>query len=815
MEEKKQEFQARLPARISGLVFWGLVLIGLFSAVIVLGEIENELETKHRNSTQYLAYEIEEVLEKYYEAPIIQNNNGRVKLVINSLRDVMGFTSVSLTEGEHSVTSGAIKADDKIYRQTIHFYPKNSTRLSEVTASVYFPNEEATISNLRKNMLLIVGCSVFVFGLFLQRILNRLLSKPFLDMVKTAEQLTSGNKTIRFNDERQDEFGYLGGFINQALQKMLKQQDALNDALRRAAKYEDDLKEERDRAEVTLTSITDAVISVDVNGDVQFLNPSAEELLGVTQEDAVNRKFEDIAHITSDITGEPLPDTLEECFSTGGVYEFPEYSSLINSESVAIAIEASVAAMNNDEGRLIGAVIVIQDVSHTRKLTRQLSYQATHDMLTGLYNRRKFEEVLGEALINVKEENALHTFCYLDLDQFKIVNDTCGHVAGDELLRQIPDLFHHVLRSGDILARLGGDEFGILLENCNIQQAIQIAENIRQQIKDYRFVWDDKTFEIGASIGVVGITNENADLTVIMSSADVACYAAKDSGRNCVHIYESMDNEAALRHGEMHLTSRIQHALKEDRFRLYRQPIIGIAGDDSEHYEILLRMVSDADEIIPPGAFLPAAERYNLMCNIDRWVIAESFRYIKDGNGSGPILGTDAVISVNLSGDSINDSEMLDFIVNEKKKHDMSLENVCFEITETVAISNLSKATDFMKSLKEYGCQFSLDDFGSGLSSFAYLKNLPVDYLKIDGSFVKEINNDEIDRAMVTSIHQIGDVMSLKTVAEKVENEEILAILKLIGIDYAQGFHLGQPEAIFTGKYASADTEEKYPYKIL
>lgn len=798
MKETKQEFQFKLPARISGLVFWGLVLISLLSAVLILGKVEAELEAKHLIATQHLAYEIESVLEKHYQYPVLGNNNGRIKLVINTLRDVLGYKSVSLREGDHDITSGVIKPDYKVYQLPIYFYPKNTQKLSEITASVYFPNEKATISELRKNVLLIVGCSVFVFGFFLQKILNRLISKPFLDMVTTAQHFSLGNKSIKFNDKRQDEFGYLGGFINEAIQKLLKQQDDLNVALGRAARSEDELKEERDRAEVTLASITDAVISVDVKGYVQFLNPSAESLLGIAEKDAVNKKFEDITHITSDITGEPLPDTLEECFSTGEVYEFPEYSSLINKESVAIAIEASVAAMKDDSDRLIGAVIVIQDVSHTRKLTRQLSYQASHDMLTGLYNRRKFEELLSEALVTVKEEGSQHTFCYLDLDQFKIVNDTCGHVAGDELLRQIPDLFHHVLRSGDVLARLGGDEFGILLENCNVQQAAQISEKIRQQIKDYRFVWDDKTFEIGASIGVVGITVDNADLTEILSSADVACYAAKDSGRNAVHIYESMDDETALRHGEMHWTGRIQHALNDDRFILYRQPIVSIADDGvGEHYEILVRMLSNSGEIIPPGAFLPAAERYNLMCNIDRWVIAEAFKYIVGERGAGSIIGTDTVISINLSGDSINDNTMLTYIIAEKEKHDMDLGNVCFEITETVAISNLTKATDFMKSLKNFGCRFSLDDFGSGLSSFAYLKNLPVDYLKIDGSFVKEINNDEIDRAMVTSIHQIGDVMSLKTVAEKVENVETLNILKEIGVDYAQGFHLGIPEPIY------------------
>lgn len=797
MDNKTTAFQSKLPARITGLVFWGLVLIGLLAAVVALHGAGDDLVKQNKMNVENLGHRLEDVLEEKYAKPISKATSGRIRHAVISMQDEYGFTAVTLKIDEFEMTTGVVLPEYSVYQHEVQFYTLGANYVNTADVTVYYNNEDKTVSDLRKNILLIVGFSVFIFGLLLQKILNGLISKPFLDMVDTAESITSGDSSIRFDEKREDEFGYLGGFINTAIEQLLHQQDDLNDALRRAELSESDLKIEKERAEVTLTSITDAVITVDIEGIVQFINPSASKLLGVNTDEVVNKKFQDVVNLTNEVTGEPLTDILEACFTTGEAHELPEHASLINNESVAIAIEASVAAMKNDVGDLMGAVIVIQDVSNTRKLTRQLSYQASHDMLTGLYNRRKFEDVLNDALINVREEDKHHAFCYLDLDQFKIVNDTCGHIAGDELLRQIPELFHMVLRTGDIVARLGGDEFGILLENCNVEQAKQIADKIRHKIKDFRFNWDEKIFKIGVSIGVVGISRDNADLAMIMSSADVACYAAKDGGRDRVHVYESDDDATSLRHGEMHWTSRIQHALDNDRFILYKQPIVGISGDDDEHFEILLRMLNDDNEVIPPGAFLPAAERYNLMNSIDKWVVTETFKYIAKGNPKNPIMGTNKIISINLSGGSINDRGMLAFIKEQQKISGIDFKNVCFEITETVAISNLAKASEFMKELKECGCRFALDDFGSGLSSFSYLKNLPVDYLKIDGSFVKEVSRDDIDRALVTSIQQIGEVMSLKTIAEKVEDEETLVVLKKIGIDYVQGYHLGRPESIY------------------
>ncbi|HHJ36016.1 MAG TPA: EAL domain-containing protein, partial [Gammaproteobacteria bacterium] len=689
-----------------------------------------------------------------------------------------------------------VEEDDDVYRYTLHYYPQDSTELHAVKIELYCTNSSTVISDIRKNFLLFIGLGIFIFGMLLQRILQKMLSEPFQKMVLTAEKFSTGDEAIRFDESRADEFGYLGKFINNAINAILLHKNELVQALERASASEVALGLEKERAEVTLHSITDSVVTVDIDECLVYMNPAGEKLLACSNEDIKGRSFKQVFNIVDESTGNLINDPLHECFVTGKIVHLPEHSSLIARDDSIISVEVSIAPMKSDTGDLMGAVIVIQDVSHTRRLTRQLSYQASHDLLTGLYNRRKFEENLEEILVNVREEGKNHTLFYLDLDNFKIVNDTCGHVAGDELLKQLPALFNEVLRSGDIVARLGGDEFGIILENCGLKQATAIADKIRQKIKDYRFIWDDKTFEIGVSVGVIGIDADNCEMSQVLSAADVACYAAKDSGRNRVHVYEPSDEVVAERYGQMHWTARISRALEEHRFQLFQQPIVGATDKSRNHLEILLRMIDEDGSIIPPGAFIPAAERYGLMPEVDRWVIREVFKHMGKDDPADPIKGTDRVFAINLSGDSINDSGLLVYILELKNKYGISLTNVCFEITETVAISNLTKASIFINELKNYGCKFALDDFGSGLSSFAYLKTLPVNYLKIDGSFVRDVSRDSIDRAMVESIQQVGQVMGLRTIAEHVEDESTLGVLQDIGVNYVQGYHLGRPEAI-------------------
>ena len=387
--------------------------------------------------------------------------------------------------------------------------------------------------------------------------------------------------------------------------------------------------------------------------------------------------------------------------------------------------------------------------------------------------------------------------CYLDLDQFKVVNDTCGHIAGDALLQQISMLLKDHARAGDLVARLGGDEFGLLFENCPLVKAEEIARLLCSVIGDLRFAWEDKVFEVGVSIGLVPVTRTSENPTQLLSQADVACYTAKDLGRNRIHVYAPEDEELSRREHELHWASLISGALEQNRFRLYVQPILSLDGSSAttwNHYEVLLRMLDDNDSEILPGVFIPAAERYNLMPSLDRWVIQNTLAYL--GKQRRLLDAGDITLSINLSGNSLNEEGMQAYIEGKLARLNVPPQAICFEITETAVIHNIARASEFIRSLKRLGCRFALDDFGSGLSSFAYLKTLPVDYLKIDGEFVRDMVNDRIDDAMVASINNIGHVMGIKTIAEFVENSAILERLRELGVDYAQGYGIARPEPI-------------------
>jgi diguanylate cyclase (GGDEF)-like protein/PAS domain S-box-containing protein len=436
------------------------------------------------------------------------------------------------------------------------------------------------------------------------------------------------------------------------------------------------------------------------------------------------------------------------------------------------------------------------DITEAYELAQQLSYQASYDPLTGLVNRREFQSHLHRIIVTAQQRHTENALCFMDLDQFKVVNDTCGHIAGDELLRQLAQILKSNIRKQDVLARLGGDEFAILLENCSLQQAERVANSIRLAVQDFRFHWEDNTFSVGVSIGLVPVDWSSETTTDLLRRADTACYTAKDKGRNRIHIYHPNDEELTKRHGEMKWISRINEALRENRLQLWAQRIISL-GDDTvgkgDHFELLVRMQDSDGNVITPDAFFPTAERYSIAARIDRWVITTILNWYSQNPEKFAAL---ALCSINLSGQSLSDEEILRFVINSFENIGIDPRKFCFEITETAAIANLTNATHFIKTLKERGVRFSLDDFGSGLSSFAYLKNLPVDYLKIDGQFVKDVLVDPIDLAMVKSINDIGHVMGKKTIAEFVETRAILDIMEDIGIDYAQGYGIAKPSVL-------------------
>ena len=554
-----------------------------------------------------------------------------------------------------------------------------------------------------------------------------------------------------------------------------------------------DLFAEKERALVTLASIADGVVTTDPDGWVEYLNPIAEQLSGWTTATARGLPMQAILRMVDETNRKLAPNPIEMVLREERTVEAASTLLLVRNDGTEVPIMQSAAPIRSRSGEITGVVLVLHDVSRERQYVAKLSYQASHDSLTGLINRGEFERRLGLALKSAAQLGRHHAVMYLDLDQFKVVNDTCGHAAGDQLMRQVSAVLQRRLREGDTLARLGGDEFGVLLENCAPDNALRIADGLRQTVTECHFAWETRSFNIGVSIGLVNVEDGLFTLNEVMSAADTACYMAKEKGRNRVQVYHAEDSELSTRQGEMEWIGRLQKALEEDRFVLYSQDIAGLdpAHKLADHCEILIRMLDEKGDLVPPMAFIPAAERYNLMPSIDRWVVRNAFAII--ARQQAETGGAPALYAINLSGASIGDERFLEYVREQFSHFAVSPQSICFEITETAAIAKLDKATDFINQFKSLGCLFSLDDFGAGMSSFAYLKHLPVDFLKIDGGFVKDMADDPIDRAMVEAINSIGHVMGKQTIAEFVDGERVIRLLREMGVDYAQGYGVAKP----------------------
>ncbi|WP_076590981.1 EAL domain-containing protein [Herminiimonas arsenitoxidans] len=600
-------------------------------------------------------------------------------------------------------------------------------------------------------------------------------------LVRTADQIAAGNLQARTGIK------YGKEEISQLAQAFDSMVISLQQHETEREQSKAILFAEKERAQVTLESIADAVITTDNLGNIEYMNPVAESLTGWTKAEAEGLPSTRVFKIINGHTREPVPNPVELVFEQQSNVELIKDTVLLSRNGIEYAVEDSAAPIRNREGEIIGVVLVFHDVSDSRKLAIQLSHQAAHDPLTGLFNRREFERRLEVAIDTLGRQTKQHALLYMDLDQFKIVNDTCGHSSGDELLRQITALLQPLVRDSDTLARLGGDEFGAFLENCTPESAVRIAEKLRQTICDFHFVWQDKIFPIGVSIGLVNFNSNALSLPDLLSAADTACYVAKDTGRNRVHIYRAEDHQPAVKQGEIKWNERIQKAFENDSFRLFSHEIVNIRPGKKDFFfdELRLYMADDSGKLIPTSAFIPAAERYHFMPTIDRWVIRTVF-----ARQAAAVLKSDGsslhVLLIKISGTSLDDESFVDFVREQFIHFALPYDSICFAMAETTAITNLTRALSFIDTLKPLGCRFALDDFGSGMSSFAYLKHLDVDFLKIDGSYIKGMESDPVDFAKIEAIQHISNVMGIKTIAPNVDDEATLNKLKSVGIGYVQ-----------------------------
>jgi len=572
---------------------------------------------------------------------------------------------------------------------------------------------------------------------------------------------------------------------------------------------EQNLFAEKELAQVTLKSIGDAVITTDALGRIRYLNPIAEKLTGWKFREAQNKPLTEIFNIINQYTRESIVSPVDLVLQNNSIYELANNTLLISRDGTEYSIEDSAAPIQDHQGHLIGVVVVFHDVTKSRNLANKISWQATHDVLTGLYNRRKFEEKVELAIQDAQNEEANHALCYLDLDRFKSVNDTCGHGAGDELLRQITKTLQDEIRDADVFARLGGDEFGILFHQCPIKIAEKLADHLRLIVQDFRFIWESQVFQIGVSIGLVSVDSDAIDLSSLMSRADSACYAAKKKGRNCIYVYHQEDKLMPQCMSEIESVKKLSSALAENLFCLFAQPIIALTTNDDhqefqakkhfEHCEIYLGLTEKSEKSTKSKLFLPDARNCNLMSDIDHWVISNflaNYKAYCQKHGKQKLRFPAKIYNINLSEASINDYEFSLFLKNQLESYTFPSKTICFAITETVVLSNPDRTIALMESLKNLDCLLALDNFGQETMSLSCLKNLPIDYLKIDGSLIKNIDHDAVDFTAVQCLIQVSQVMNIKTIAKDIEDKFKIASLKKMGIDFIQGETIAKPSLL-------------------
>jgi diguanylate cyclase (GGDEF)-like protein/PAS domain S-box-containing protein len=606
----------------------------------------------------------------------------------------------------------------------------------------------------------------------------------------SLELTTPGGRTLPLllNAQRQQDESGEEGLISVTafnVSATRRYEQMLAAAQDRAERAVDDLREQREQLRVTLESMADAVVTVGADGHIKLLNPAASALLRVEARQVVGKPFTDVVKLLWADDHQPRPCPVVQCLFLPEALQETRASLLRALDGTLYPISDTVAPIYDSRGRCTGAIWVCRDVSEQHRLAERAAHALRHDMLTGLLNRQEFEQALARCASTHGWPG--HLLCHIDIDQFKVINDTLGHAAGDVLLREIAQLLRDGMRQDDLLARLGGDEFGVLLQGGSAGEAVQRAQALRKRIEHHRFHWEDGSYGVTASMGVAQLPSPGEPACMALVHADIACHAAKEAGRNRVQFFTSADTLVQARHGEMHWVTRLQRALAQDRFELFYQPIVATTPDagNIKYGEILLRLRDETGQLVSPALFIPAAERYQLMGALDRLVLRKTLAWMQKTSG--------VRCSINVSGQSLGDSAFLDETVASIKRSGVDARRLCFEITETAAIGNLEAAQAIIAQLRALGARFALDDFGAGMSSFAYLRMLRADVLKIDGSFVKELHRSAQQRAIVESIHHVAAAFDMRTVAEWVENETIMDELRVIGIDYAQGYFTGKP----------------------